>query len=162
MVTGLQAVRQRPYQVLPGDAFSSSCFYETQNATTFGQKSTQEMCTAYLLYYPAKTIFDRGPWYCGLGVPISACNASVTSSEFALTDDNTGVATKAFQTANFFERTFGLSATDQCIQKPSETINSTKNNTATSGTLNIRSMLSLYILLSNGLVCWMLVTANLM
>jgi hypothetical protein len=104
-------VRQRPYQVFPGDAFSSTCIYETANGTTFGLASTQEMCEVFLFYYPAKTIFDRGQWSCGLGIPIAACNVTVDTSLYAISDESN---------IDFFERTFGASTSDQCFQKPTE------------------------------------------
>jgi hypothetical protein len=124
---GFHSVRQQSYQVLPGDAFTSTCFYETSNGTTFGRASTQEMCEIFLFYYPAKTIFNRGQRSCGLGIPITACNATTEVARNALSNENTNESKESFQTYNFFERTFALSTSDQCEQKPSETIDSFKN-----------------------------------
>jgi hypothetical protein len=134
MVIGIYTVQQQPYKLLPGDAFSSSCIYKMANGTSFGRASTQEMCAVFLFYYPAKTIFDRGQWSCGLGVPISACNANTEISQFRSTDENNEKATpESLQTFDFFERTFGVATSDQCKWKPLESMNSSNNNESTSG-----------------------------
>jgi hypothetical protein len=134
VVIGIHAVRQQPFQLLPGDAFSSSCIYETANGTWFGRSSLEEMCTIFIFYYPAKTIFNRGQWACGLGVPISACNATTEMSRITSTDENNEATTDSLQTFDFFERTFGVSTSDQCELKPLESMNYSSNNTTTSDT----------------------------
>jgi hypothetical protein len=147
-------VRQQAYQVLPGDSFTTSCFYETSNGTTFGLASVQEMCEIFVFYYPAKTIFDRGQWSCGLGIPITACNATTDVTQYALSDGDTIESKETFQSYNFFERTFGLSTSDQCVSKPSQLMNSTKN-TSTSGMGRGGCTLNFCVLLSCGIAVWM-------
>jgi hypothetical protein len=114
------------------------------------------MCIAYLFYYPAKTIFDRGPWVCGFGVPINVCNATVLSSEYTLSDDNTIAETTLYQRLDFFERTFGISTSDQCM------LMNPINNTSTSGMPGVISSTCMYILLSCGLIVWMMVPVSFM
>jgi len=49
---GNMAVQQQPYQVQPGDGFRTSCTFQTTNETQFGLASQQEMCMAFIMYYP--------------------------------------------------------------------------------------------------------------
>lgn len=56
-------IQQAPYEVSAGDAFKTSCYY--RDGDQFGISSQQEMCIAYLLYYPAKQ--SQGfTWVCNL------------------------------------------------------------------------------------------------
>ncbi len=67
---GTFMVPQRDYQILPGDSFRTTCYY--RDATAFGLSSQEEMCVAFLLYYPAKQLdfgdFGVFPWYCITGI----------------------------------------------------------------------------------------------
>jgi len=52
---GAVPVRQPivPYEVVPGDSFSVSCFYEDPyNTTMYGKSFRDEMCISFLWYYP--------------------------------------------------------------------------------------------------------------
>jgi hypothetical protein len=48
---GLHHVAQQPYTVMPGDKFRTTCYY--RDGSAFGLASQEEMCVAFLLYYPA-------------------------------------------------------------------------------------------------------------
>jgi Copper type II ascorbate-dependent monooxygenase, C-terminal domain len=53
------AVQQNSFEIRPGDAFNVQCFYRNDDASanrTFGLASSQEMCVAFLLYYPRKVV----------------------------------------------------------------------------------------------------------
>ena len=76
---GNAAVQQEPYEVLPGDSFRVSCYYRGTDKTTFGLGSRDEMCIAFLYYYPRKSLqisADDGsgenvfklPWMCAYGL----------------------------------------------------------------------------------------------
>lgn len=54
---------QEPYQVRKGDSFKTTCFYDSEFGTSFGLESDQEMCSAFILYFP-KQDFD----FCGVGL----------------------------------------------------------------------------------------------
>lgn len=55
-------VSQDSYEVLPGDSFRTTCYYK--DGSTFGQSSQEEMCIAFLMYYPAKVSEYGQPWIC--------------------------------------------------------------------------------------------------
>jgi hypothetical protein len=63
-------VQQDQYQILPGDSFRTTCYY--RDGTKFGYSSSEEMCVAFLMYYPAKRIdvgiFGSFPWSCVYGI----------------------------------------------------------------------------------------------
>jgi len=69
------ATKQEPYQLLPGDSFRTKCYYNGNSDSVFGLASQEEMCIAFLYYYPRRT-FDvqlaEGnfsiPWLCGNGI----------------------------------------------------------------------------------------------
>lgn len=71
-------VPQDPFTVMPGDAFRTSCYY--RDGGSFGLSSQEEMCIAYILYYPAISNFGF-TWGCpyGLGTPI--CNQELESMD---------------------------------------------------------------------------------
>jgi hypothetical protein len=72
--SGGPAVQQQPFEVLPGDSFSTRCYYKNDEGSnrTFGFGSAQEMCMAFLLYYPRKVIAVSENmtfgWFCGAGL----------------------------------------------------------------------------------------------
>lgn len=51
---GTAGVVQEPFDIYSGDAFSTSCYYtNTDNSSkVFGLGSNEEMCIAYIMYYP--------------------------------------------------------------------------------------------------------------
>lgn len=78
---GVRLVQQDPYQIIPGrDRYTHSCYYTTSNNDIiFGQRSVDEMCNAFLWYYPA----NENEWlgnYCGADFVIPDCSADYTSA----------------------------------------------------------------------------------
>lgn len=77
---GNQLVAQAPYQVQRGDAFRTVCTYEDRGENvTFGFGSEDEMCMAFMMYYPKINYYGFTPWYCD-PTPgnLPACQATVT------------------------------------------------------------------------------------
>jgi Copper type II ascorbate-dependent monooxygenase, C-terminal domain len=110
-------VRQPEFTVQKGDSFISTCFFQSDDVGEFGSASYDEMCLTYLVYFPAKRIFNRGPWSCGYGIPLESCNATVTDSIFVGSDGITNALVTS-DSLRFFDRTFGLSSNAQCLEKP--------------------------------------------
>lgn len=54
-------VPQDTYKIMPGDSFRTSCYYK--DGDSFGRSSQQEMCLAFIVYYPIKKIDDT-QWAC--------------------------------------------------------------------------------------------------
>jgi hypothetical protein len=90
------AVVQAPFQIYPGDSFRTVCNYNATNTVKWGLESNEEMCIAYLYYYPRKLVYGLVPIMCGLGVEdyLLGCNAT-----YAVTPD--------FFSETQLERTFG-------------------------------------------------------
>ncbi|KAI2510721.1 copper type II ascorbate-dependent monooxygenase [Fragilaria crotonensis] len=68
---GSLAVIQQPFTIAPGDSFRTSCIYNAPNGEDFGLGSNQEMCIAFLSYYPRVSFAILGmeiPYLCGLRV----------------------------------------------------------------------------------------------
>jgi hypothetical protein len=78
---GNAAVQQGSFVVQPGDGFRTTCYYEDPDGSkTFGLASAEEMCMAFLYYYPRRT-FDLGQgfnfsWFCGLDMFFPQCDAT--------------------------------------------------------------------------------------
>jgi DOMON domain/Copper type II ascorbate-dependent monooxygenase, N-terminal domain/Copper type II ascorbate-dependent monooxygenase, C-terminal domain len=89
-------VVQAPFQIYPGDSFRTVCNYNAANTVQWGLASQEEMCIAFLYYYPRKLIDDSLPLMCGLGVGdfLPGCNAT-----YSVTQD--------FNSAKQLERVFG-------------------------------------------------------
>lgn len=49
---------QDPFKVQPGDVFKLSCYYSDDGNTNFGIGTRQEMCMAFLFYYPRLTMTE--------------------------------------------------------------------------------------------------------
>jgi dopamine beta-monooxygenase len=49
---GNLAVPQEPFEILPGDGFRTTCNYNAKKGETWGIASSEEMCMAFLFYYP--------------------------------------------------------------------------------------------------------------
>jgi Copper type II ascorbate-dependent monooxygenase, C-terminal domain len=120
---GVYAVRQQPYQIFPGDSFSTSFFFESDEDAKFGPASADEMCNSVLLYYPAKRLLGVAPWICIFNVSIGACNASLTTSMVDITDTGTTATSRlsndasSFVTSDaFLQRTFGYNTNGQCFE----------------------------------------------
>ena len=77
---GSQPVQQSPFQIRPGDAFTTRCTYNGKSDTVFGLSSQQEMCIAFLFYFPRQTLFGQFPWICayGLGENLPQCDTQQT------------------------------------------------------------------------------------
>jgi len=55
-------VPQDAYNILPGDGFRTTCYY--RDGTEFGLASQEEMCIAFIMYYPAKAFQFGMAWTC--------------------------------------------------------------------------------------------------
>eukprot|EP00579_Thalassiosira_antarctica_P022723 CAMPEP_0201989938 /NCGR_PEP_ID=MMETSP0904-20121228/93111_1 /ASSEMBLY_ACC=CAM_ASM_000553 /TAXON_ID=420261 /ORGANISM="Thalassiosira antarctica, Strain CCMP982" /LENGTH=880 /DNA_ID=CAMNT_0048544185 /DNA_START=21 /DNA_END=2663 /DNA_ORIENTATION=- len=89
-------VPQQPYEVLPGDGFRTTCYY--RDGDKFGLDSDEEMCIAFVMYYPAKE-FAGNPWMCPYGIGALeriGCEQELEFSDVA-SDDNLG---RSFGTSN--------------------------------------------------------------
>ena len=81
---GNQAAMQGEYTFQPGDGYRTTCYFREpqgqEGQVRFGLSSQEEMCMAFVLYYPRMTIpfqdFDV-PWFCGYGFnsPGGICDA---------------------------------------------------------------------------------------
>ena len=78
---GNAQTQTEPYQVLPGDSFTTHCFYETDGSVEFGFGSENEMCAVFMYYYPRKFVLGLFPWFCGYDLPLPACNADWNSTK---------------------------------------------------------------------------------
>jgi DOMON domain/Copper type II ascorbate-dependent monooxygenase, C-terminal domain/Copper type II ascorbate-dependent monooxygenase, N-terminal domain len=71
MQQGNLAVVQPSFTIQPGDAFRTVCNYNSNNNETWGLASNEEMCMAFLYYYPRVVIqtenFGDMPLICGMG-----------------------------------------------------------------------------------------------
>jgi Copper type II ascorbate-dependent monooxygenase, C-terminal domain/Copper type II ascorbate-dependent monooxygenase, N-terminal domain len=65
---GNHVVQADSFKVLPGDAFRLRCHYRSPSdgtSTNFGMGSSDEMCVAFLLYYPRQIVEElQFPWFC--------------------------------------------------------------------------------------------------
>jgi hypothetical protein len=100
MMSGSTPVQQRPYTVYPGDAFETTCTYNSAPGSnlTYGLSSQSEMCVSFIWYYPRQSMGGI-PWVCGYGMGASPCSAEFTTRELSSSAD--------------IYRTFGT-ANDQC------------------------------------------------
>lgn len=99
-------VAQKPFEVQPGDAFRTTCTFDAQPGEKWGLASSDEMCIAYLLYYPKQDIpiadeetglvVARFQPICGVGFDefLPGCG-----SEYAITPD--------FNSVDQIDRDFG-------------------------------------------------------
>jgi hypothetical protein len=78
---GNAAIQQDSFVVKPGDGFRTTCYYEDPDGSrTFGLASEEEMCMAFLYYYPRQT-FDVGQgfnisWFCSFNMFFPQCDAT--------------------------------------------------------------------------------------
>jgi hypothetical protein len=100
-------VQQDSYQIMPGDSFKTSCYY--RNGYKFGLSSEEEMCIAYVLYYPAREIggFNWACPYAGGTNMIPSCEQEVTYAGTLKSENDLG-------------RTFGISGSE-CNRTPMPT-----------------------------------------
>lgn len=99
-------VPQDSYQVMPGDSFRTTCYYN--DGTRFGLGSKQEMCIAFMMYYPKM----EHPTY----------NTAWMCPHLPWFSDGSGCDTKLELTklsgVEGLERKFGVSSS-QCAAEPS-------------------------------------------
>lgn len=109
---GNLAVAQPPFDIQPGDSFRTLCDYDANNGQVFGLGSQQEMCIAFLYYYPRQmaSTADFGPLpvMCGLGVGDLLPGCEVTYVE-----------TANFTQVSQLGRTFGSTPSTCPIDAPS-------------------------------------------
>ena len=153
---GVYAVRQQPFQVYPGDSFSTSFFFESDEEAIFGPASADEMCNSVLLYYPVKRLLGVAPWACTFDLPIGACNATLTTSAVEITDGGSTATSRlsngatSFSTSDaYLERTFGYNTNGQCVkdnQTNDDTEGSSEKSLARTGRTSPLLVLSIYVL----------------
>ena len=100
---GAYAVQQEPFEIQPGDSFRTTCQYKSSNNTVFGLSSQNEMCIAFLMYYPRQTRSLFGtevPFTCGYNIPIPDCVSDWEQTELKSVSD--------------LGRTFGSSPGEGC------------------------------------------------
>jgi Copper type II ascorbate-dependent monooxygenase, C-terminal domain/Copper type II ascorbate-dependent monooxygenase, N-terminal domain/DOMON domain len=135
-------VIQAPFQMNPGDAFQTVCNYDTSNETLWGLGSRDEMCIAYLYYYPRKLITNETSLTCGLGFE-GECNAT-----YALTPDFTNAAQLERQFGDAPASCPNVGTSNNKTAASTPTSSPPRNNSTTSGasvaTLSNMVMLSLY------------------
>lgn len=85
---GSQVVEQEPFQVLPGDAFRTVCQYNATNGELFGLSSQEEMCIAFLFYYPIRLV-GGFPWICAHDIPFPACSEAYESRQLEQVENRT-------------------------------------------------------------------------
>ena len=61
IVKGGYHVPQDSFEVMPGDSFRTTCYY--RDGDKFGVDSDEEMCIAYVMYYPVLELLDYS-WLC--------------------------------------------------------------------------------------------------
>ena len=102
--SGMFSVIQEPFDIRPGDSFQTSCFYSAGANTTFGLGSADEMCIAYLFYYPRQVVPGSNgfPYTCafGLGGFFPQCEEVLTS--------------RSLESTSQFNRSFGESTNAIC------------------------------------------------
>jgi hypothetical protein len=70
---GAFAVKQPTFQIQPGDSFQTTCHYDSDDLE-FGLSSAQEMCIAYVFYYPRQMVTFSGtvfPYMCAYDLGVS-------------------------------------------------------------------------------------------
>jgi len=62
---GNQLVLQGPYTIKKGDAFRTTCTYDARSGDKFGFGAKDEMCIAFIMYYPKQSYLNGlVPWFC--------------------------------------------------------------------------------------------------
>lgn len=84
-------VQQEPFQIQPGDSFQTTCQYQSEEAV-FGLSSSEEMCIAFLMYFPRQTMSlgvnsSEVPFICGYDVPIPGCASDWQQTELVSDSD---------------------------------------------------------------------------
>jgi hypothetical protein len=58
--SGIVAPMRRPFQMQRGDSFRTICYYDAHSSTKFGTGSEDEMCMAFVLYFPKQPMETCG------------------------------------------------------------------------------------------------------
>lgn len=99
LITGAFSVPQEPYTVMPGDSIRTTCYY--QDGTAWGLGSSEEMCIAFMLYYPVKKLPMGLEWNCIHGFDLgTGCMTELEQSDLSSVED--------------LGRSFGT-ASDECV-----------------------------------------------
>ena len=82
----LPSIQQAPYEIIPGDHFRTTCYYDDKKGkTNFGVGANKEMCIAFLMYYPRRVLPNGSNWFCGPGErSVPACRSSHTTENLSL------------------------------------------------------------------------------
>ena len=85
-VKGAFLTPQESYQVFPGDSFKTNCYYK--DGSKFGAGSDDEMCIAFIMYYPARDLLGM-PWICPHGAPDygSGCATELEQGDLGSADE---------------------------------------------------------------------------
>jgi Copper type II ascorbate-dependent monooxygenase, C-terminal domain/Copper type II ascorbate-dependent monooxygenase, N-terminal domain/DOMON domain len=137
-------VIQAPFQMNPGDAFQTVCNYNASNETMWGLGSSDEMCIAYLYYYPRKLANNEISLTCGMGYEDILPECNVT---YAFTPD--------FTSEVQLERTFGGAPASCPNVGTGNTTATTPTASPPNSTSSSISMLSNIVILSlYGTILW--------
>lgn len=88
---GAYVVVQPPFDLQPGDAFRTTCNYNAPNGTTWGIGTQNEMCIAFLFYYPRQLYAGNLPFICGIGTIIGTFEPDCLA-DYNVTPNFTNVA----------------------------------------------------------------------
>jgi len=73
---GAYLIQQHPYIIQRADSFKTTCFFQADDKAAFGYGSGDEMCIAYLFYFPRQDVpLDS----CGALLPFHRCRAQHSS-----------------------------------------------------------------------------------
>lgn len=127
---GAYVVPQEPFEIQPGDSFQTTCQYKSNGDTVFGLSSSEEMCIAFLFYYPRQQLslgnFDL-PFTCGYNIPIPGCASDWEQTDLESVADlnrtfgsvgevcNGETASGAFLTTGIMSIAFAFAAGELCI-----------------------------------------------
>lgn len=142
------AVVQAPFQIYPGDSFRTVCNYNAANTVKWGLASQEEMCIAFLYYYPRQLIGETFPIVCGLGLEdfLPGCNAT-----YKVTPD--------FTSESQLERTFGgapLSCPKNDGSAPTSPASAPTNQASTSSAFFTN--FNMVACIMNGSIFWTMIT----
>jgi len=91
-------VPQESFELRPGDGFRTTCYY--RDGDKFGLDSDEEMCIAFIMYYPAKERIGN-PWMCPYGDVFDFLGALGCEQELEFSDlDSVDELERAFGTSN--------------------------------------------------------------
>jgi len=121
---GGHVVQQEPFQLQSRDSFHTKCFFKNDDdRRKFGLSSSEEMCMAFLLYYPRKELPGFGfGMFCGVGLGnfgLSACESEWKT--VVLNDEGP------------MQRTFGTPSSNQCLAPPMDGLQGGSPENSTSG-----------------------------